>query len=485
MSEVAFLIKQIDKNGDETGLVRIAVGRTSARRFIQSCGGSGSLESIDSMEEGGFDPILYGSFIYEVECFRKEQLKDVVTDGVEVIQEHDYDVYEVTDGDASPRHAFGEQGLFDRLDEIGVARKEFDGLVPDSPGTEKEVTLTDPVERRVVIRSLTDDEIRKASSDPEFKAELVVSRSLAESSEECEEEYGGFKVKARNLDYGRNEYVISLPDGRWVQTGHGYGGCDDAMKSARKVIDDRPPEFVGTLKSLGVLEESTKPAGEGCEFDYCQKHVKVEVRDGKVVATVGPCTCGKLEESSGQTVKTMKAFRSVDEATEAARFGIDCGICESAGGYRVVRFNAAAARKAYDATGDSPYLDHNTRWISPDALTYVDDEDETLTTELVEQLADFGVDEDEFTIEDVEDLDDGEVEKTIEFPPSMAARAQQVVDDLSLGRTRWIATNVVAFVDDAEGSVEAALMERLKEAGIPADELEVNVSDDHVGDGRQ
>ena len=563
MGGLAFLIRQVNKEGDETGLVKVAVGATSARRFIRSCGGSGDLGAVGSMKEGDFEPVVYGDHVYEVECFREDQAGQAEVDARDVIGRHAYDVYEVTDGVLKPVYAFGEEDLVKEMEEAGMSREDAGRMVPERPGMSVERTLTDPVDRKVVVRSLTDEEIDEKSANQEFKADLVAAYNMNEAKgapgeghADMEEEYGGFRLKARSLDYGRNECSVSLPDGRLVEVRHGYGDASRALRDAKAMIDSPSEEFRSQLKlmgldgrDLGFLREASedgggrtfirnspyggltvtavgfhdgraayyidldgavvemwtgtgtvedalkyarasidshgddlrsKVAGTGkvdeasCkDLDYCQKHVHVTVRDGKVFTTIGPCVCGgKMDEAAGAAVRTFGPFRSGEAAVEAAKFCIDSGICESAGKVMAVEFSASVAARARDAIEDSPFLKHNTRWISSDVLEFVDDEDGSVTSDVLEQMNEFGIDEEDVDIHEVEDFDEGDKEKTMEFSLSVAGKAQQAVDDMGLDRARWIAGNVLAFMDDEDGSVETAIRERLGQAGIPDGEYD-------------
>lgn len=59
---------------------------------------------------------------------------------------------------------------------------------------------------------------------------------MSEETYEIEQDYRGYRLQARRLDYGRNECVITR-GGRLTAVVHGYGDAKSAIENGKKQAD--------------------------------------------------------------------------------------------------------------------------------------------------------------------------------------------------------------------------------------------------------
>lgn len=470
-----FSVSITDEEGQEIA-EKTVEGERSLRRYLSSKGVDRSdCMAASSVKDGDAESVIGGSLLFTVTT-------DASSDnGNDTIGEHAFDVYSITDENVQTKISFGKDSLASDLSERGVNDSDSVEAGEIEDGEERSFALTDPVNRTVVVRNLTDEEIESMKEkDGKFSSDLMVFMSVNESSNigesRMEEVYKGFRIRAEKLDYGRNEFSISAPDGRWIETCHGYGDEKKAMKDAKDAIDNS--EQFRTQMDMTDLSECMT---ESSEFNYCQKKVKVTIKDGKVTATIGPCIGRTLKEGKEECELSYGPFDTREAAEEFSKFAVDSGICE--GDERnmcTITFSGKVAGKAQEAIGDDPFLAHNTKWVSSNVLAFCcEGEDDTMMDDVKSQLSSYGIGEDEYTVgfeSSGPNLNESKEScmKILFFDGSEAGKAKEELKDEPLewkdvtqfDKDEYGVFGMATFKDDDDAEYESTLREKLEGAGI-------------------
>lgn len=313
-----YLITQIDRQGEETGIKKLIQGAREAAIFMIGKNGNvnrrGVENNLSRMEVDSFKTFFIAPFNYEVDCLSGEDAKSIDVDDADVIKYKEVPVYEVFCSDNSKFYAFGDADLIEKL-------------------TAPEMFSTEDVEN--IMDDLYDS----------GKAELVREKP----------EY--FTAAVDKLSA---ELIDKL-------------ASDDAKFALE----------LETAKKM--LVESSEPK-DGAFIEECEEGFKLSIfKEGKEIRNFWPV------ESKEEAEKLQNFLE------ESGALGDD--------EVRVVRITFSSLRvvdKAIEAISDSPFLMHNTSWISAHVLAFSgDDEDDAkdMIDEVKAQLEAFGIEEDDYEID--------------------------------------------------------------------------------------
>lgn len=311
-----YLINQIDRNGEETGVKKLVQGAREAAKLLigknSQTNRRGVENNLDRMKFDDFKTFFVAPFIFEVDCLSAEDAKEIDVEEEDVVKYKEVPVYEIFGDDNVLIYAFGDDDLLKKLTAPEMfSVEDVKGIMDDLyDNGEAELVREKPEHYNVAITKLSVDKVEElASKDDKFALDL---------------------------------------------------------ESAKK-----------------MLVESTEPKN-GAFIEECEEGFKLSIfKEGKEVRNFWPTESKEEAEKLQNFLEESGAFD--DDEAQAIK----------------VTFSPGVAVKAAEAISDSPFLKHNTSWISTNVLAFVagdEDDAEDLIDEIKSQLEAFEIGEDEYEI---------------------------------------------------------------------------------------
>lgn len=313
-----YLITQIDRNGEETGVKKLVQGAREAAKFLvgknSQTNRRGVESNLDRMKFDDFKTFFVAPFIFEVDCLSTENAREIDVEEEDVIKYKEVPVYEIFGDDNALTYAFGDDDLLKKLTAPEMfSVEDVKGIMDDLyDNGEAELVREKPEHYNTAITKLSADKVEElAGKDDKFALDL---------------------------------------------------------ESAKK-----------------MLVESMEPKN-GAFIEECEEGFKLSIfKEGKEIRNFWP-------------------VESKEEAEKLQNFLEESGVLDD-DEVRVIRITFSSLRvvdRAIEAVSDSPFLRHNTSWISSHVLAFsADDEDDAkdMIDEVKSQLEAFGIEEDDYEVD--------------------------------------------------------------------------------------
>lgn len=202
-----YLINQIDRNGEETGVKKLVQGAREAAKFLvgknSQTNRRGVENNLDRMKFDDFKTFFVAPFVFEVDCLSTEDAREIDVEDEDVIKYKEVPVYEIFGDDNALIYAFGDDDLLKKLTAPEMfSVEDVKGIMDDLyDNGEAELVREKPEHYNAAITKLSADKVEElAGKDDKFALDLESAKKMLVESmepkngafiEECEE---GFKL---------------------------------------------------------------------------------------------------------------------------------------------------------------------------------------------------------------------------------------------------------------------------------------------------